>query len=309
MKKTGIIIGIIFILTLIILSSSTFIVNEDEIAVIRNFGRVTAIIVNPSDKEQVIGNLKNNDRYESVKLKTEKGLHFKIPFIQSINKFTSKNLTYKSNTAIIQTRDDKKLEIAMYAQYRIIDPLVFSLTVSTLENMRQTMDNRVFPVVINSANTLIFNQFFYQNTLDNMIQSKQAELNKELERDFGIRVTDIGINRKNFPESNVAAIESKMAMQIEKERESLIAEGDKVFVEEKAKTDRIQKEIIAAALEESAKIKASADGEALKIYQESLVKDFEFYRFIERMDVYKHMNDITIFLDRDNDLLEFINGY
>ena len=80
MKKTKIVFGISFLFSLLLLLSSTFIINEDEIAVIKTLGRVTSIIVNPSDKELVVSNLEQSDRSDTVQVITEKGLHFKIPF-------------------------------------------------------------------------------------------------------------------------------------------------------------------------------------------------------------------------------------
>jgi membrane protease subunit HflC len=100
-----------------------------------------------------------------------------------------------------------------------------------------------------------------------------------------------------------------MSKQIEKESEKLIAEGDSAYQKAKATTDRQRKELIASAIEKAAITKAEADAEAIKIYQQSLNKDLEFYKFIQRMNIYKNLKDTTIFLDKNNDLLEYINGY
>lgn len=197
----------------------------------------------------------------------------------------------------------------MYAQYRIIDPAKFNQAVISVDRANSVMDKRLYPVVIQSANRLIFNDFFQNEVLEQHIDEKLDGLNTQLLKEFGIYVTDVGVNRKTFPQDNVPSIEAKMSKQIEKESEKFIAEGDSAYQKAKATTDRQRKELIATAVEVAALTKADGDAQSIQIYQESLKKDLGFYKFIQRMNIYKDIKDTTIFLDKDNDLLEFINGY
>lgn len=308
MKKI-IVFCVVVVAAIILVASSTYVVYEDELAVVKTFGRIASIVINEEDLQEVQTNMANVARENEIKILTSKGLHFKIPFMQSVDVYTSKNLTYQSASEIINTKDDKKIEISMYAQYRIIDPLKFQLTINTIEGVRVKMDNRVYPVVIQSANNIEFHEFFELELLQNLVLEKQIELNKELVKDFGIYVTHIGINNKNFPSANITAIEDKMSMQIEKESQKLIAEGDSAYEKAKAKADRDRVEIISAAKEEAAKTMAQADAEALKIYQDALTKDFEFYQFVQRMEIYRTLEGTTVFLDKDNEFISQINGY
>lgn len=308
MKKSRIVLGIILVLIVGFFASGTYIISEDEVGVVKAFGKITKVIVNTKDIEKVQANLKIQDR-EDIIIIGDKGLHFKIPFVENVQKYDSKYLTYMSKKETINTKDKRSLDIQMYAQYRIVDSVRFNLSVVEERRANSVMDQRLYPVVIHSANTLNFNEFFEKDMLEKLITEKLEEVNKELISEFGIYVTDVGINRKTFPGSNISSIETKMSKQIEKESEKLIAEGDSAYQKEKAKTDRKRKEILANAIEQAAITKAKADADAVKIYQESLKKDLEFYKFIQRMDIYKNLKDTTIFLDKNNDLLEYINGY
>ena len=69
------------------------------------------------------------------------------------------------------------------------------------------MDDNVYPVVIQSANKLTFDQFFDDTIMSDMMEERRQELNKTLVVQYGIEVADIGIYRKNFPQSNIASIE------------------------------------------------------------------------------------------------------
>lgn len=309
MKKTvGIITGIIVVLLLIVLSNSVYIVKEDEVAVVKSLSKITAVVVAQTDVEKLEGNLLLNGDLD-IKIISEKGLHFKIPFVDSVTKYTSKYLTYLSPEKLINTKDGRLVEIQIYAQYRIADPIIFMNKIGNASAANSRMNEIVIKTVINEANTMEFNEFFFQTTLEDKLQSRQADLNDSLLTEYGIYVSDIGINNKSFPDSNISNIEEKMAKEIEKDSEKLIAEGDAIYVEEAAKTDRMKSETIATAVEEAAIIMADADAQALRIYQEALQKDLEFYQFTQRMKIYKELEGVTIFLNADNDIFDYIDGY
>ncbi len=305
MKGKGFLI-VIVVLLLVLVNSSYYIVNEDEVAVSKVFSEVKSVVISPSDSEVVTKNLELNNM-QSVQMMTNKGIHFKIPFIQSVEKYTSKYLTYISNEELINTADNRRLKIQMYAQYRVIDPARFNAVVGNTREANTRMDEYVYKTVINSANTLDFNEFFYQNKLENMLNEKRDELNDTLEKKLGIYISVIGINRKTFPETNIATIEEKMAKEIEKESAQSIAEGDSEYNQKVAQVDAMKAQVIANAVEEAAIIKAEADAEAIRTYQEALKVDVDFYKFMERMKIYKAMQGKTVFLDKDSELLEYIN--
>lgn len=307
-KYAGIAFGIIVFIGLIVLSNSIYIVYEDEVAVVKAFGKMVSVVVSPLDEDIVLNNLKLNEN-EEIRVIPEKGLHFKVPFINSVEKYSAKYNTYISEQPLINTKDERRIVIQMYAQYRIVDPVVYKKAVGTESKAQQVMDNRVYKTVINAANTLVFNEFFYQDTFENLLMSKQDDLNEALVRDFGLYVSDIGINRKSFPESNITNIEEKMAKEIEKDSEKLIAEGDSEYLQAQAITDRQKAVIVSAAVEEAAIIKAAADSEAIRIYQNSLQKDLNFYQFMTRMEIYKNVSGTTVFLDGNNAIFDMLDGY
>ncbi|PKM52309.1 MAG: hypothetical protein CVV02_02785 [Firmicutes bacterium HGW-Firmicutes-7] len=305
--KRNIMIVVIALVALLALSSSLYIVKEDEVATIKSLGKIVAVVTEAKDSEMVSKNLKANGM--NIKVIPDKGVHFKIPFIQTVSKYTSKYLTYISNQETINTKDSRRIEIQMYAQYRIMDPVTFQLALGTRAQANKQMDDLVYPLVIQSVNNLDFNEFFYQSTLQDIVTSRQKIVNEQLLKDYGLYISDIGINRKKFPLANVQSIEEKMTLQIQKESEKLTAEGDSEYVQKQAIADREKAEIVSAAVEQAAIVKAAADAEAIKVYQESLNKDLSFYQFITRMEIYKEMSGKTIFIDKDNAIFELLNGY
>lgn len=308
MKKKNIVFGVLVLAIIIIFSMFTYVVREDEVAVVKKgVGIIDKVVINAGDYDIVTQNLADNE-FESISVSQQKGLRFRIPFLNPVEKYTSKYLTYKSLEENINTKDDRQILIQMYAQYRIVDPASFNINVRSVNNAHTIMDDRVYSTVINAVNSLKFEEFFQKEKITTILNEQRDELNKVLIKEYGIMAVDIGINRKNFPKENVTSIESKMSKTIEKQSEKLIAEGDAEYQKRKAVVDRQKAEIIAKAVEESAQIKANADAEALRIYQEALKKDIEFYRFVKRMDLYKDLDGATIFMDGTESVFNQLDG-
>lgn len=303
-KALGPIVVILIIFGIIGFNSITYAVAEDEVALIKEFGKIVAVVVNSGDAEEVKNIL--DKRNYNIDVVTGKGIHFKKPFIQSVQKYTSKYLTYASTQETINTKDRRKIDIMMFAQYRIMNPAIFEMTLGSYSNANKLMDDRVYPVVIQSANMLKFDEFFDSKKIREVLAGKTEALNKELKEQYGLYAVDIGIHRKNFPSNNIASIEEKMSKEIQKESQKLIAEGDSEYNKSEAMTKRIRQEKIAEAMEKAASIKAEADAEAARIFEESVKKDVEFYRFIQYTDMYKNLKDTTIFMDNNSKLLEYI---
>lgn len=297
------------VIGMFVLLNSIYIVEPDELAIVERLGKLTTAVVSEGTSDFVTEGMQSYDSLKDVKIIDERGLLFKVPFVDQITKYSSKYLTYTSRQETINTSDKRKLDVQMYAQYSICNPAIYKMKVGSMIKLNQLMDDNVYPVVIQSANKLTFDQFFNDDIMEKLMEDRRQELNKTLVTQYGIEVADIGIYRKNFPQSNVASIEDKMSKEIQKESEQLRAEGDSYYIKSTAETDRISTEIVSKAVEESAVIRAEAEKQALMIYQESLTKDVELYRFIQRMNTYKEMEGQTIFLDADNAFLKYLDGY
>lgn len=307
MTKLG--LWVVAVAGAVVLANSFYIVEPDEVAVVQRFGKITKAVIRQPKEDFVVEGLSNYPTLQNVDLITKRGLLVKAPFVDEVEKYNAKYLTYTSRKETINTSDKRKLDVQMYAQYRIENPAIYKMKVGSLMKLNQLLDDNVYPVVIQSANKLKFDEFFDDEIMADMMAERRQELNKSLALQYGIEVVDIGIYRKNFPASTVASIEDKMSKEIQKESERLRAEGDAGYVKAVAETDRKAKEIIAKATEESAILKADAEKQALEVYQKSLTKDVELYQFIQRMNSYKVLEGKTIFMDQDNDFLKYLDGY
>jgi len=305
MKK--IIIGVFAALLILGLFTVPYIVAEDEVALVKRWGKVQKVIVNEQDVDNVREAMK--EKGYDVSVTGRKGLNFRIPMADEVTNYSNKYLTYISLKETVNTADRKKIDIMMYSQYRIINPMLVNMRNYSKGDLNKLMDDRVYPVVIQTANTLRFDEFFDKGKTEEVLMKRTESLSKELLYDYGVEVADIAIHRRNFPTANIQSIKNKMIEEIKKDSEKLKAEGQSQYDKDVSEAERQKKEVIAKAIEDAANIKASADKEAIQIYEESLRKDIEFYRFIQRTNTYKEMKDTTVFIDKDNDFMDYLNGY
>ena len=114
----------IAVVVLIIIGSATFEVKQTEQALVLRFG------------EPVAGR----------GLITEPGLHFKIPFVETVVLLDNRILDLESPKQEVLASDNQRIEVDAFVRYRIVDPLRFYQTVGTIERA-----NNQLASVLNSA--------------------------------------------------------------------------------------------------------------------------------------------------------------
>jgi len=310
--KTGVksALGIILIFAIIVfLTNCFYVVREDEVATVRELGEIKRVIVDSnSDFAQ-----KQNDldpRFKDVVIDTNKGLKFKMPFITTVEKDTSKLMTYISNTAKINTRDKIKYEISMYAQWEITHPGIFRTSLGTVSRANSKIDEITYAVVIDRINRLSSNDFLNNiEALDLILDEAMAELNNNLATQ-GIRLNDIDVYRTILPPSNIESTYKKMVAEREAIAQQIRSEGLEIYQNTVADTDRDVAQIKASAIEESEKIRGEADATALEIYASGFSKDPEFYEFWRTLKSYEQTidSDTVMYIDRNNGYLKFFSN-
>ncbi|MBM7562637.1 protease modulator HflC [Fusibacter tunisiensis] len=301
---------VVVILIIFLLANSLYVVREDEIATIREFGEIKRIVVDPMNTEAEIFN-EQDSRFTDVIVDTTKGLKFKIPFITDVEKNTSKTLTYISNSAQINTRDKIKYEINMYAQWNIVHPGIFRTSLGSITRANSKIDEVAYAVVIEQINSLLSTEFLAdKDALESVLEEARKALNVNLASQ-GIKLVDIDIYRTILPPSNIESTYKKMVAEREAIAQQIRSEGMEIYQNTVADTDREVAQIKSAAIEESETIKGEADATALEVYASGFNRDPEFYQFWRTLKSYEETVDenTVIYLDKNNSYLDiFSNG-
>lgn len=305
-----IILGLLVLLVLIFGSNFVFIVEQDEVAVVKVFNETRRIIVD-TDNELADELGKLDPQFEDVEVINDKGLFFKIPFITTIEKYPSTLQTYISNEAQLTTSDKVKFEVRLYAQWEITHPGLYETNYGSIINTSNRIDETLYADIINLINDLESHEFLTdKEVLYQALEDKRQAYNEQNE-DTGIYIHDLEIYRVGIPESNYDSVYIKMQEERLKEAASIKAEGEKQLRSTKSDVDLQVRTIIAKAEEEAKTIRGKTDAEVIKIYADAFSANPEFFEFWRTLKAYENSIDenTTIYLDRNNPFLKYFTNF
>ncbi|MDF2548232.1 MAG: hypothetical protein K0R93_3130 [Anaerosolibacter sp.] len=303
MAIAGLVIGAVILFNL-----CTFTVDESTTVVVKTLGNMNKIIVSKDNTVVDIQNKLKPDFKDLVIVK-DKGLFFKIPFVQSVNPYTSKLITYQSTEELVTTGDKRQYMVKFFAQYKVTHPGLFEVSMAGFSKANSTLDNLIYPVIIKKINKLPSEEFLTnKEKLYRELEESKKELNEKIAH-YGIEVDDIEIHRTLLPPANIASTYDKMIKERQAIAQQMRSEGDEEYDKVVAATDREKKDLIGAAIEESERIRGEADAEALRIYSEAFSKDPGFYEFLRTLKAYESSIDeeTTIYLDNNNEILRIFS--
>ena len=281
-KKPLIIIAVILAALALLWSECFFVVNEREQAVVSRFGVIKQVILNEESSfyERYADQLQDEITMNGeVKIKKGSGLHFRIPFIDKVEKFSSMLYTYTSNSETINTSDKKQYNVTTYAQWRIAEPALFSLKLGNPRNAENQLDNLIHPVIVQAINRLTGDDFISnKDALNSALRRGLEQINRDMVI-RGIQVQDIQVHRSILPAANVETTYDRMKADRAKVAQQLRREGEQRYQMAVSDTDLRASIINADAVKEAGTVRAQADAEALSIYAEAYKVDPDFYTF------------------------------
>ncbi|MBG9448406.1 MULTISPECIES: protease modulator HflC [Bacillaceae] len=285
--KLGIIL-VLIIAGLGILFSNLFIVKEGEYKVIRQFGEV-------------------------VRIESEPGLAYKIPFIQSVSTLPRYQMTYDVSEAEINTKDKKVMIIDNYAVWKIDDPKKMISNARTLEGAEARMEEFIYSVTRSELGRLNYEEIINdekssRGSLNDQITTKVNEL---LANDnYGIAVTDVRIKRTDLPAENEQSVYTRMISERQSTAQEYLSRGDAQKNVIIAETDRTVREMLAKAQADAEVIRAEGEAGAAKVYNEAFSKDPEFYSLFRTLESYKKTinGETVIVLPSDSPYARLLMG-
>jgi len=304
-KAVLIVIGAMVAL-IILFNFFFFTVDEREQAVVMQFNKVIKVVVSEDDQE-MRDLIDANPQVSDTKILVGKGLFFKVPFIQSVTKYTSMLLTYDTNPREVITKDKKILVLDNYAQWKIINPALFTVKLKTLQAAHTRLDDIIYSRLneeIGKVNAIdiISDKTYVSEMLAGMVSSINSQL-----KDLGIEVSDIRIKKTELPAENYTFIFNRMATEREKSAKEYRSQGLEEAQKIRSLADREATIIEAEAYREAEQAMGEGDAQALKIYAEAYNKDPEFFSFWRTLQAYKKVFDssTTIVLDKDSEFVKY----
>ncbi|MBR7184849.1 MAG: protease modulator HflC [Clostridia bacterium] len=241
------------------------------------------------------------------------GLHFKIPFIDTIRFFPRDVQLYDINPSEVLTSDKKNMTVDSYVIWEISDPLTFFKSVGTIGEAERRLDAATYTTLKNVMGTLpqasIINQEDggERNKIYDSITQSVAEVSAQ----YGIRVVDVKIKRLDLPADNEQAVYSRMISERNQMAEKYKADGE---YEASIITNDVDKQvniIISDAQAAAAKLEAEGEAEYMRMLAEAFNTDDKrsFYQFTLALDALRASlsgSDKTVILGADAELVKML---
>lgn len=265
---------------------------------------------------------------------TKAGLHFKLPFIQDINRIEKRFLPWDGPSNEMSTKDKTYLIIDTFARWRIDDPMQYFLRLRDERSALSRLDDILGSEIRNAVarHELIeivrTNKDRKAKTDESLVQGigKVGTLNKiSIGREvveqqilekaatklkgFGIELLDVCFKRINYNETVRRRIYERMVSERNQIADRFRSEGAGEAAKIMGKKEKDLAEIESESYKSVQKIYGEADANASAIYASSYNKSpeaVEFYSFIKTLETYKEVlnSDISLFITTKNPLFK-----
>ncbi len=302
---------IVIFAILFLIGAATYTVNEMESAIVLRFGKIKTVVVSEENYDLVKSQIESSKKFSDVSIVKGKGLRFRVPFIDEVEKFSSQLITYKTNAGEVTTLDKKKIVLDNNAQWKIVNPATFRITMKTIANGNTRLDDLMFSQLreyigqTNGSRLVSDKDYVYE-----MTTRVRDNINQKI-KDYGMMVKDVRIAKTEFPKENNENIFNRMRTERQKMANKLRAEGDEQYAIIKADSDKNASILKTEAYAKAEEIKGQGDAEAAEIYANAYKADPEFYSFYKTMETYKKTlsKNARIVIDKKSDFAKYLYNY
>ena len=268
----------------IIVSNTLFVIKETDRAVMLRFGQVVNADIEP-------------------------GLHWKIPWVNTVRVFDARIQTEDSTPERFLTLEQKALEVDSYAKWRIVDVGQFYVStrgnVATAGSLLAERINDGLRDQIGARNL----QEVVAGERDQLMLDLTAELNETTAADIGIEVIDVRVKRIDLPDDVRSSVYDRMITERNREAQELRSRGEELAIGIRADADRQAVIFEAEAYRDAEQIRGEGDAEATSIYAEAYNRDPEFFAFTRSLNAYRatfsSKGDVLL-LDPDSDYFKYL---
>ncbi|MDM4767382.1 protease modulator HflC [Pelomonas sp. SE-A7] len=268
-------------------SSTLFIVDQRQFAVVYALGEIKEIITEPGLK------LKAPPPFQNVVFLDRR--------IQTLDSPDSRP---------IFTAEKKSLVIDWLVKWRVSEPRQF---IRNNGSDLRNIENRLSPIV-----QAALNEEVTKRTVRAMLATEREKVMTDVRqrlqdeaKQFGIEIVDVRVKRVDFSASITDSVYGRMKaerLRVANElRYTGNAEGEKI----KADADRQYEVLVAEAYRDAQKLKGEGDAKASAIYAESFGRDPNFAQFYRSLEAYRSSfrskSDVMV-VDPGSDFFKAMRG-
>ena len=270
---------------------------------------------------------------------TDPGLHFKLPFIQEVNRIDKRFLEWDGLPVAIPTRDKTYIHVDTFARWRIHDPKTYFVRlkdersaqsrledilgsetrnaiakhdlieiVRTDKNRKPMVDESLKPGPVGVGTIGVLPPISF-GRLKIEAEIKTAAAVKLGE--FGIELLDVRLKRVNYNPDVLDRIYQRMISERRQIAQRFRSEGEGEAARIAGNKERDLNEIQSTAYRRVQEIRGESDAKATEIYARAYTQNpqaAEFYGFLKSMETYRKVltKESTLVLSTDSDLFNLL---
>lgn len=275
------------LIVLLLLSSTLFVVDQRQFAIVFALGEVKQVIKEP-------------------------GLHFKLPPpFQNVLFLDKRILTLDTPDADrFITAEKKNILVDAFVKWRIIDPRLYFISFGGDERRLQDRMSQIVKAALNEEITKRTVREVISGERGKVMEAIQKKVGNEA-KEIGIEVVDVRLKRVDYVEqinnSVYDRMKSERARVANQLRSTGAAESEKI----RADADRQRTVLLAEAYRDAEKIKGAGDAAASQIYAQAFGKNPEFYKFYRSLEAYrasfKNRSDVMI-VDANSEFFKYFKN-
>src|SRR3990167_10054977 len=281
----------LLVVVLIFLASGLFIVSEGQHGILLRLGRLV-----------------EEGKQHSVRIFTP-GLHFKVPFIDTVRTFDTRLQTLDIKSARIVTKEKKDVIVDYYVKWQIDDLAHYFKATGGNEFKAETLLEQ-------QLNTSLRAQFG-KRTISDVVSGGRDDVMdvlrdraEEQASQLGIHVVDVRIKGIELPANTSNAIYQRMRADMQKIANHHRADGHAEAEAIQATADARVTILLATANSEGQKIRAQGQAKAADIYAKAFSQNNDFFAFYRSLRAYRnsfnHTRDLLV-LDQNGAFFDYFN--
>ncbi len=292
-------------------ATSLYVVNVYEYAIVTQFGRVVAT-------------------------NTEPGLHFKVPFIQTVTRIDRRLREWDGEPSDLLTIDKENIEVNTWARWRVTDAQQFYEALRTETAGQGVLDGLVDASVKNviSGQTLMEALRSTPRRLkytdpeleaaeagkavsvvmgrEKIVDEVLVQAARQTVEEYGFAITGLEIKSFNYVRPVIPKIYERMRSERIRIANRYESEGREREAKILGQVAKDLEEIASEGYREATKIRGAADAQVLKVYAEAYSQDPGFYSFSRSLEILPESfgKGTQLVLDAENnDLLRYIKTH
>ncbi|MEM1178036.1 MAG: protease modulator HflC [Acidobacteriota bacterium] len=271
---------------------------------------------------------------------TDAGLHFKLPFVQEVNRIDKRILEWDGLRTEMPTRDKLYISVDTFGRWRITDPLEYFRrlrdersalsrlddilgsetrnaiakhdlveVIRTTKDRQPALDETFEEIVEETSSSFGVLQPIRKGR--KLIEAEIMDAASEKLAEFGIELLDVRFKRINYNPSVVEKIYERMISERQQIASRFRSEGEGEAAKILGDKQRDLSVIESESYRQVQEIRGGADARATKIYADAYNQSREsrqFYEFLKTMETYQRVvdKDSTLLFSTSGDLFRYL---